>query len=95
MIRIYLLKFLTILISSIFFIKLFSLQVLDKDYEKLSQNNAILEIEDYPERGFIFDRKNRVLVSNQPAYDVMIIPENLSPFDTLSFCKLTGINKKN
>ena len=94
MIRIYLLKFLTILISSIFFIKLFSLQVLDKDYEKLSQNNAILEIEDYPERGFIFDRKNRVLVSNQPAYDVMIIPENLSPFDTLSFCKLTGINKK-
>ena len=94
MIRIYLLKFLTILISSIFFIKLFSLQVLVKDYEKLSQNNAILEIEDYPERGFIFDRKNRVLVSNQPAYDVMIIPENLSPFDTLSFCKLTGINKK-
>ena len=24
----------------------------------------------------------------------MIIPENLSPFDTLSFCKLTSINKK-
>ena len=76
-----------------FFIKLFSLQVLDKDYDKLSQNNAILELEDYPERGFIFDRKNRILVSNQPAYDIMIIPENLSPFDTLSFCKLTGINK--
>ena len=24
----------------------------------------------------------------------MIIPENLSPFDTLSFCSLTGIEKK-
>ena len=94
MIRIHLLKLLTILISLIFFIRLFGLQVLDKDYDKLSQNNAILEIEDYPERGFIFDRNGKVLVSNQPAYDVMIIPENLSPFDTLSFCKLTGINKK-
>ena len=94
MIKVHLLKLLTILISGIFFIKLFSLQVLDKNYDKLSQNNAIIEIEDYPERGFIFDRKGRILVSNQPAYDIMIIPENLSPFDTLSFCKLTGINKK-
>ncbi len=94
MIRIHLLKLLTILITVIFLIKLFSLQVLNKDYDKLSQNNAIIEIEDYPERGFIYDRNGKVLVSNQPAYDVMIIPENLSPFDTLSFCKITGIDKK-
>tara|TARA_B100000963_G_C22638691_1_gene679079 strand:+ start:4840 stop:6702 length:1863 start_codon:yes stop_codon:yes gene_type:complete len=94
MTRIYLLKLLTIVISLIFLIKLFGLQVLNKDYDKLSQNNAIIEIEDYPERGFIYDRKGRILVSNQPAYDIMIIPENLSPFDTLSFCSLTGIEKK-
>ena len=94
MIRIQLLKLLTIAISAIFFIKLFGLQVLNKDYDKLSQNNAIIEIEDYPERGFIYDRKGRILVSNQPAYDIMIVPENLFPFDTLSFCKLTGIDKK-
>ena len=94
MIRIQLLKLLTIAISVIFFIKLFGLQVLNKDYDKLSQNNAIIEIEDYPERGFIYDRKGRILVSNQPAYDIMIVPENLSPFDTLSFCKITGIDKK-
>ena len=94
MIRIQLLKLLTIAISAIFFIKLFGLQVLNKDYDKLSENNAIIEIEDYPERGFIYDRKGRILVSNQPAYDIMIIPENLSPFDTLSFCKITGIDKK-
>ena len=59
MIRIHLLKLLTILISVIFFIKLFGLQVLNKDYDKLSQNNAIIEIEDYPERGFIYDRKGK------------------------------------
>ena len=94
MIRIYLLKVLTIVIGLIFFVKLFGIQVLNKDYDKLSQNNAIIEIEDYPERGFIYDRKGRILVSNQPAYDIMIVPENLSPFDTLSFCMITGIDKK-
>ena len=94
MIRIYLLKVLTIVIGLIFFVKLFGIQVLNKDYDKLSQNNAIIEIENYPERGFIYDRKGRILVSNQPAYDIMIVPENLSTFDTLSFCKITGIAKK-
>ena len=94
MIRIYLLKVLTIVIGLIFFVKLFGIQVLNKDYDKLSQNNAIIEIEDYPERGFIYDRKGRILVSNQPAYDIMIVPENLSTFDTLSFCMITGIAKK-
>ena len=95
MMRINILKLLTIFISVVFFIKIFSLQVLDKGYDRLSQNNAIIEIEDYPERGFIFDRNGKILVSNQPAYDIMIIPENLTPFDTLSFCELIGINKKN
>ncbi len=94
MIRIYLLKVLTIVIGLIFFVKLFGMQVLNKDYDKLSQNNAIIEIEDYPERGFIYDRKGRILVSNQPAYDIMTVPENLSTFDTLSFCMITGIDKK-
>ncbi len=91
--KVHLLKILTVLSSFIFFVKLFSLQVLDKDYDKLSQNNAIIEIEVYPERGFIYDRNGKILVSNQPSYDIMIIPENLSPFDTLSFCKLTGTSK--
>ena len=94
MMRVQLLKLLTALISVIFLIRLFNLQVLNKNYDKLSQNNAIIEVEDYPERGFIYDRNGKILVSNQPAYDIMIIPENLSPFDTLSFCELTGINKK-
>ena len=94
MIRIYLLNVLTIVIGLIFFVKLFGMQVLNKDYDKLSQNNAIIEIEDYPERGFIYDRKGRILVSNQPAYDIMTVAENLSTFDTLSFCMITGIDKK-
>ena len=70
------------------------LQVFNTNYQTLSENNAVLEIAEYPERGFIYDRNGKLLVANQPAYDIMIIPENVSPFDTLAFCKLTGIDKK-
>ena len=85
---------LTLIIGILFISRLFQLQVINTSYQRLSDNNAILEISDYPERGFIYDRNGKLLVANQPAYDVMIIPENVNPFDTLSFCELTGISKE-
>ena len=85
---------LTLIIGILFVSRLFQLQVINTSYQRLSDNNAILEISDYPERGFIYDRNGKLLVANQPAYDVMIIPENVIPFDTLSFCELTGISKE-
>lgn len=94
MIRIFLLRGLTVVIAIVFLFKLLKLQVVNTSYRTLSENNAILEIADYPERGFIYDRNGELLVANQPAYDVMIIPKNASPFDTLSFCELTGITKQ-
>ena len=94
MIRIYLLRIITFSISLLFVYKLMDLQVFNTNYQRLSENNAVLEIAEYPERGFIYDRNGKLLVVNQPAYDLMIIPENVSPFDTLAFCELTGINKK-
>ena len=85
---------LTLIIGILFISRLFQLQVINTSYQRLSDNNAILEISYYPERGFIYDRNGKLLVANQPAYDVMIIPENVIPFDTLSFCELTGISKE-
>jgi len=89
-----LLQSITVIVAGIFLYRLLDLQVLNTNYQTLSENNAVLEIAEYPERGFIYDRNGTLLVANQPAYDVMIIPENVSPFDTLSFCQLTGISKK-
>ena len=94
MIRIYLLRGITVIMASIFLYKLLDLQVINTSYQTLSENNAVLEIAEYPERGFIYDRNGKLLVANQPAYDVMIIPENVSPFDTMAFCDLTGVTKK-
>ena len=85
---------LTLIIGILFISRLFQLQVVNTTYQRLSDNNAILEISDYPERGFIYDRNGKLLVSNQAAYDIMIIPENVIPFDTISFCELTGVSKE-
>ena len=85
---------LTLIIGILFISRLFQLQVVNTFYQRLSDNNAILEISDYPERGFIYDRNGKLLVANQAAYDIMIIPENVIPFDTISFCELTGVSKE-
>ncbi len=92
--RKFLLSGLTIIITLIFIIRLFQLQIVNTSYQILSENNAVLQIFDYPERGFIYDRNGTLLAANQVAYDLMIIPENVIPFDTISLCKLTGIEKK-
>ena len=85
---------LTLIIGIVFISRLFQLQVINKSYQRLSENNAILQLFDYPERGFIYDRNGKLLAANQAAYDIMIIPENVTPFDTLSFCELTGVSKE-
>jgi penicillin-binding protein 2 len=79
-----------ILISS----RLFYLQVYDTSAQISSQNNAVKKIFDYPQRGFIFDRNGELLVSNQPSYDVMVIPKNVEPLNPKlqqEFCDLLKI----
>ncbi len=77
----------------IFASRLFYLQVYDTSAQISSENNAIKIKFDYPQRGFIFDRNGVLLVSNQPSYDVMVIPKNINILDTLEFCELLNISE--
>lgn len=63
--RKFLLAGLTLIVSVTFIGRLMQLQVLNNSYQKLSDNNAILTISEYPERGFIYDRNGKLLVANQ------------------------------
>jgi penicillin-binding protein 2 len=73
---------------------LFHLQVLESDDYKLqAELNSVKAVYDYPERGFIYDRNGELMVANQVAYDVMVIPRELKKFDTLQFCQLLKIDK--
>ena len=93
MIRIYFLPFIAILVSIIFLLRLVNLQIIDSSYKLLSDNNAVFEQTLYPERGLIFDRNGKVLVSNQSSYDLMGIPENISAFDTIELSNILKVDK--
>lgn len=84
-----------VLISGVIFAaRLFYLQVYDAASDSLYQNSAIKIMYDYPQRGYMFDRNGKLLVSNQPSYDVMVIPRDVKPLDTLEFCSLLKITKE-
>ena len=77
----------------VFIGRLFCLQILDDEYKKHADSNAFLNKTVYPSRGVMYDRNGRLLVSNQPAYDVMVCMRNVKDLDTLAFCQSLGITK--
>lgn len=80
-----------ILIVIIYVIRLFNLQVTDGNYKENAESNAFLRRTIYPARGLIYDRNGELIVFNQPAYDVKIIPRDVGEFDTLALCKILNI----
>lgn len=83
-----------IVLVLIFIFRLFILQIVDSDYKAWADSNAFLKKTLYPSRGMIYDRNGKLLVYNQPAYDVMLIMREIQPFDTLDFCNILGITKE-
>lgn len=80
----------------IYIIRLFNLQVADDKYKENALSNAFLRKVIYPARGLMYDRNERLLVFNQPAYDVMLIPKDVGKsLDTLALCEVLGISKEN
>ncbi|HLA56919.1 MAG TPA: penicillin-binding protein 2 [Flavobacterium sp.] len=89
-----LLPTLVIVGAALLLLRLFYLQVVDDSLKLKSDNNAIKIKYDYPERGYIYDRKGKLLVANQPSYDIMVTPRQLKNIDTLEFCQLLNITKE-
>ena len=91
--RSFLLYFLITITGIILIGRLFQLQVL-KDADSSPLNNAAVKtVYDFPERGYIYDRNGILLVANQLSYDVMVIPNEVEPLDTIEFCNLLKIKK--
>ena len=89
-----LLPIMIISIVVILLLRLFYLQIIDDSLKLKSDNNAIKIKYDYPERGYIYDRNGKLLVANQPSYDIMVIPRELKNIDTLEFCNLLNVTKE-
>lgn len=86
--------FITVLVI-IYIIRLFNLQVADDKYKENAISNAFLRRVIYPARGLMYDRNDRLLVFNQPAFDVMLIPKDVGKqFDTVALCNVLNITKE-
>jgi len=78
-------------VGFIYLLKLFLMQVTDSSWSKLAQEYSQDEVPIHSPRGIIYDRKGRVLVTNQTVYDLMVIPRNVKAFDTTAFCALVKL----
>jgi len=87
-------QILVIAVGAIFLIKLFFIQVLDEKYGELADSNSVLRIVEYPYRGLIFDRNGRLLVYNEPEFDIMVQVNEMSEFDSAAFCQALGIDRQ-
>lgn len=81
------------LIGLVFIIRLFYLQIVDESYMLYAESNVLRKITKYPARGLIYDRNGDLLVYNEAAYDVMVIPGRLNAFDTTELCNILDIDK--
>jgi penicillin-binding protein 2 len=77
---------LVLLVAVIFLFKLFFIQVVDGRYAEMADSNAILRQVDYPVRGLIFDRNNKLLVYNTPEYDLQVVTKEIHQLDSADFC---------
>lgn len=89
-----LLSSIIVIIGITFIGRLSYLQLFSFSPNQILEDPAIKTVYDYPERGYIYDRNGKLLVGNQPAYDVMIIPRETKTLDTLEFCRLLKISKE-
>jgi penicillin-binding protein 2 len=86
--------FFILLTTFVFLGKLFFLQVVEtSNQNEVLKSSAVKKVFDYPERGYVFDRKGALLVTNKKSYTLKIIPDEVQSIDTLEFCQLLGIDK--
>jgi len=74
--------------------RLFQIQIIETSYRVSAENNVLRYVTQYPARGLIYDRNGKLLVYNQAAYDLMVIPSQVSSIDTSDFCNSLGITKE-
>lgn len=83
--------FIFLIIGLIFILRLFYVQIINNKYKIDSDQNVLREVIQYPARGLIYDRNGVLLVYNEAAYDLMVVPRLVKEIDTLEFCQLLGI----
>jgi penicillin-binding protein 2 len=91
--RRYVIAAIFIVVSIIYLMRLFYIQVLNDSYKMSANNNVLRYMTEYPARGLVYDREGVLLVYNEAAYDLMVTPRQVKQIDTVDFCETIGITK--
>ncbi len=78
----------------LFIVRLFFLQIMSDDYKKNADSNAFLKKIQYPSRGVIYDRNDKLLVYNQPAYDITVVMKEIKTLDTMDLCRTLKVTPR-
>ena len=81
-----------VVVVLVYLIRLFTLQIMSEDYKKNADSNAFLNKTRYPSRGVMYDRNGKLLVYNQPAYDVTMVMKEVVQLDTADLCRTLNIS---
>jgi penicillin-binding protein 2 len=91
--RQYIIRFIFIGVALIMLIRLFFLQNFESKYKVMSNDITIYRKIVYPPRGVIYDRHDKVILSNTAIYDLMVTPKNIKSLDTGLICGALGISQ--
>lgn len=89
--RRYILQLAFILLGLFYAGRLYVLQVSSEDYKLDAHNNSIRRVSLYPHRGLVYDRDERLIMTNQSVFDVKVIPADFSPKDSTLLNTLLGL----
>lgn len=81
-----------IVVAVILLGRLFVIQIIDDKYKVNASNNSMVYDIIYPTRGIIYDRNGKIIVGNKVAYDILVTPKEVEPFDTLLLAESLNVS---
>ncbi|MDE3182147.1 MAG: penicillin-binding protein 2 [Bacteroidota bacterium] len=83
-----------LLMGLIIILRLFILQVVDKKYSIMANEQGRFRMVVYPNRGILFDRNGKAVLRNTVIYDLMVTPSKLyrMHLDTADLCRILNID---
>lgn len=90
--RVYIIVGIVVIVIFIYILQLFNLQILSGDYKNFAEGNAFFNKTIYPQRGILTDRNGKLMVTNQSTYDIVFVPREVQPFDTLNFARMVSLS---
>lgn len=80
-----------VLVLATYIVRLFNIQLRNEEYKTLAENNAYYTKTVFPARGHMYDRNGRLLVYNQPSYDITFIPREAKKVNVDELCNALGM----